>query len=297
MVDIEGTGELTSIYARGSCTDQSWQSSACINQCIYEGTYDKPGPLVPCSNNVNAFFCYYLERNNDGERCEQREDVFTLVGGNSIRTTIGVAVSTQVSTQISTIRSVETETSVATIFVTPSPSPSPSPSPTPSPSSFSTSLRNTPPQNTPSNTDSDGRATTSSGASAPTNISQPVSSSSSNHVVIGAAVGGSAGFVLLCAIAYLGYLLGKRRQADKMTPSEPMVQMPPNQGQSYGQYPTNMPIPHMNMHQFMPAPVPPTHTYAPTPVSISPAPTGTLPPMYTPYNAQSFGPPLAYEVP
>ncbi|KAK6523705.1 hypothetical protein TWF281_001678 [Arthrobotrys megalospora] len=282
-------GNLVSTYARGSCTDQSWQSSACINQCIYEGVYDQWGPLVPCSNDVNAFFCYFRERDNDGEHCEQRDDVFTLAGGNSIRTTIGVAI----STQISTIRSVETsiirsvETSIATVFVTPPPSPSL----TPDSSSFTTSTRDNPP-NTLSPIYPGGKPTTSGGTTQ-TNIAEPVSSSSTSPVIIGAAVGGSLGFACLCLIAYLAYVLGKRRQADKMTPSEPMWQVPPGPSQTYGQYPVNMPIPPMMVHQFPPAPVPPAPAQTPGPGPIPPAPAGGLPPGYTPYNPQFFGPPLA----
>ncbi|KAK6498827.1 hypothetical protein TWF481_011400 [Arthrobotrys musiformis] len=283
-----------STYARGSCTDQSWGSSACINECIYEGTYDQWGPLIACSNNVNAFFCYFQERNNDGDRCEERSDVFTLVGGNSIRTTIGVAVSTQ--TRVSTFKTVETsvETSVETVFVTPSPSPSP----TTSSPSIDTTLRVTPTPNTPSNTIPGSRTTTST-TSTPTLTAVPGASSSSsgpNPVVIGGAVGGSVGAVCLCLIAYLAYALGKRRQADRMTPSEPMWQSPPGPTQTaYRQYPANMqiPIPPMAVHQLPPAPVPPTSpTLTLTTSPIPPPPAGGLPPGYTPYNPQLFGPPL-----
>ncbi|KAF3102572.1 hypothetical protein TWF569_009099 [Orbilia oligospora] len=278
-----------STYARGSCTDQSWGSSACLSECIYEGTYSQWGPLIPCSNNVDAFFCYFAERDNDGEHCEQRTDVFTLVGGNSIRTTIGVAVSTQVSTQISTIRSIETsiettiKTSIATIFVTPSPSPSP----TPDLPSVDTSLRST-----PSNIISDSRSrTTSTDANTPTNVSSPASSSSGpNPVIVGGAVGGSIGALCLCLIAYLAYALGKRRQAERMTPSEPMWQLPHGPTQTQRHYPTNMPILPMAVHQYPHSPVSPRPALSPD--SIPPPPAGGLPPGYTPYNAQSFGPPL-----
>ncbi|KAK6513911.1 hypothetical protein TWF506_008341 [Arthrobotrys conoides] len=279
---------FVSTYARGSCTDQSWGSSACLNECIYEGTFDQWGPLIPCSNNVNAFFCYFAERNNDGDHCEQRGDVFTLVGGNSIRTTIGVAVSTQISTFRSIETSIQTsiKTSIATVFVTPSPSPSPTPSPTPDPPSVDTFSRNT-----PSNTIPGGR-TTSTDTNTPTNVSIPASSSSSgpNPVVIGGAVGGSVGAVCLCLIAYLAYALGKRRQAERMTPSEPMWQLPHGPSPTHRQYPTNMPIPPMTVHQFPHPPVSPRPVLVPD--IIPPPPAGGLPPGYTPYNPQSFGPPL-----
>ncbi|KAK6339629.1 hypothetical protein TWF718_009025 [Orbilia javanica] len=284
--------EYVSTYARGSCTDQSWGSSACINECIYEGTYDQWGPLIPCSNNFDAFFCYFQEGNNDGEHCEERSDVFTLFGGNSIRTTIGVGVTTEISTlrsieistEISTEVSIETSirTSIATVFVTPSPSPSP----TPNPPSV-----DTPPQNTRPNNIPESRTTTNASPT-PTNISEPASSSNSgpNPVVIGGAVGGSVGAICLLLIAYLAYLLGKRRQADKMTPSQPMWQLPPDTGQAYRRYPTDMAMLPMAVHRPPPAPVPPTPAF--TPAAIPPPPLGGLPPGYTPYNPQLFGPPL-----
>ncbi|EGX53009.1 hypothetical protein AOL_s00007g345 [Orbilia oligospora ATCC 24927] len=250
-----------SIYARGSCTDQSWGSSACLSECIYEGTYSQWGPLIPCSNNVDAFFCYFAERDNDGEHCEQRTDVFTLVE-TSIETTI--------------------KTSIATIFVTPSPSPSP----TPDLPSLDTSLRST-----PSNIVSDSRSkTTSTDANTPTNVSSPASSSGPNPVIVGGAVGGSIGALCLCLIAYLAYALGKRRQAERMTPSEPMWQLPHGPSQTQRHYPTNMPILPMAVHQYPHPPVSPRPALSPD--SIPPPPAGGLPPGYTPYNAQSFGPPL-----
>ncbi|RVD87940.1 uncharacterized protein DFL_002142 [Arthrobotrys flagrans] len=225
-------------------------------------------------NDVNAFFCYFEERNNDGEHCEQRSDVFTLVGGNSIRTTIGVVVSTQISTVKSIETSIKTsiKTSIATIFVTPSPSPSPTPRPP--------SVNTSPPSRT-----------TTSDATAPADVSNSASSSSGpNPDVIGGAVGGSMGAVCLCLFAYLAYMFGKRRQADRMTPSEPMWQLPHGPSQAHRRHPTNVPIPSMAVHQVPPTPASPRPALAPGP--IPPPPAGGQPPGYAPYNPQLFGPPL-----
>ncbi|KAF3208141.1 hypothetical protein TWF191_000733 [Orbilia oligospora] len=139
---------------------------------------------------------------------------------------------------------------------------------------------------------SDNRSrTTSTDANTATDVSSPASSSSGpNPVIVGGAVGGSIGALCLCLIAYLAYALGKRRQAERMTPSEPMWQLPHGPTQTQQHYPTNMPILPMAVHQYPHPPVSPRSALSPD--SIPPPPAGGLPPGYTPYNAQSFGPPL-----
>ncbi|KAK6531703.1 hypothetical protein TWF694_002879 [Orbilia ellipsospora] len=206
-------------YARGSCTDETWEDSACIRECLDGELSGGWGPLIPCIDDTDEYYCYYQDRDNSGADCGSRDDVFSLSGGNSVVTMIGVAGPTTVTktttstivstkTQISTV--VSTITRVSTIVVT----------------SFV--------QTTPTNPNAGGSGSTAAKSGSKTitgNSSEQTStltpsspSTTANTTTMGAAVGSSLGAVIVCMSAYIAYLRRKREQAEKMIPTQPIWQ-------------------------------------------------------------------------
>ncbi|EPS45929.1 hypothetical protein H072_77 [Dactylellina haptotyla CBS 200.50] len=247
-------GYWVNTYSRGSCTDQSWQDSVCIRECLDGGLAGAWGPLIPCIDDVDEYYCYYPEGDNSGNDCASRDDVFSVSGGNSVATIIGVpgpTTITRISTYTSTVRETRTIFSTitstvvdeSTVFVTLGPGGG----------SFSTLATST-------------RGPCGTGAaSSPTGVSKSSTESKTTPGVMGAAVGASLGAVILSLSTYIAYLRKKRREAERMIPGQPMWQVGPSGPANPASIvPLPPTLPGFAMHS-VPIPPPPPPPVAPPP--------------------------------
>ncbi|KAF3913499.1 hypothetical protein AA313_de0210162 [Arthrobotrys entomopaga] len=224
-------------FARGSCTDQNWEDHHCFNP----------------------------DGDSSGNDCATRDDVFSLSGGTSIVTVIGIPGPTTVTTTTtvtSTIVSTKTEVStvtnaitrVSTIVVTSFLQPDGQPA-----SSVNIQASPTSPRAAAS-----GSKTTTGTSSEQTGTLAPSSPSTTttttNTITMGAAVGSSLGAVIVCMSAYIAYLRRKREEAERMIPTQPIWQTgQPNLPGTMGPPPGHAPVPPLMMPNYaIPlAPVPP----------------------------------------
>ncbi|KAF5005326.1 hypothetical protein FDECE_8222 [Fusarium decemcellulare] len=174
----QSTGEAnTGNFARGSCTQQDWDSTDCPNYCIEEST-GGGADVTRCQGYTDRYFC--PASSNAKEACND-SDKYLVIQGSSTFTTIGEE---QASTrQASTTR--ETGESTTTKS-------SESKATTASEEATSSSQSSSPAQTETGNEGSD-------------------SGSNSNSAVIGGAVGGSLGGILLGA-AGVWFLMRYRRR-------------------------------------------------------------------------------------
>lgn len=176
---LEASNDTGINYARGTCTDQTWGSSLCPQQCqLNQDTPNNSSAYDFRTNGVQVWQCgsqgyaeeakYCCESEAERQRCCSTEKaVFTLAGAE-------VGASTSAS-----------PTSAST-------------TPTPSfASSAKTSFGLTPTSFTASQTAS---PSTSGGSPTPTTTGD--GADSSKAIGIGAGVGGGVGFVLLIAVIY-----------------------------------------------------------------------------------------------
>ncbi|OQO12945.1 hypothetical protein B0A48_02409 [Cryoendolithus antarcticus] len=167
------------IYSRGSCTDATWQSDACLQHCLDPTIDDPEGGLglgLCGGTGATEFWCV----NGAGHDCGTGRNIFTVASAPSI-----VKNPFATSTTSSTIVTASTST-------------------TGSVSSISTSLTSAAAATTTSATA--GQPPTSTGSSAmPTQTGTP-----SHAIAIGAGVGASLGVLALCAV---GGLIWYRRRA------------------------------------------------------------------------------------
>ncbi|KAF4157108.1 hypothetical protein CNMCM6069_005880 [Aspergillus lentulus] len=181
-----------SLYVRGSCTNQTWRSSACplfgINQDPPNRDNLAGGQGIEKCPNTDLDMYYCINHNMGNVNCSAQHQVLIFQGTPTAVTTIGVTATTNIPSSTSSISSVTANSSAAVTTT-----------------SYSTTT------GSPSPAASKVAAETTTSAAV-----EPKSAQNHTGVIAGAAVGG---FVCLAAIAGLVFFFrrrAKRQREDRL---------------------------------------------------------------------------------
>ncbi|EAW17221.1 uncharacterized protein NFIA_005840 [Aspergillus fischeri NRRL 181] len=166
-----------SLYVRGSCTDQTWRSSACPLFCINPDPPNRNnlagGQGIEKCPNTDLDMYYCIDYNMGNVNCSAQQQVLIFKGTPTALTTIGVTATTEMTSSASIISSTTTG----------------------GPSPAATKVA--------------AETTTSTAA-------EPKPAQNQTGVIAGAAVGGFLGLAAIAGLVYFFHRRGKRLRGERL---------------------------------------------------------------------------------